>query len=271
MRTPKARSISDLVGPERPAWLLSVEESGLWLFAVACDLLSALLMLVVLAVAVGSELFERMDSSISWAVIRCSWARDATLKTASRRFGAELPQRKISSSRTLVEERMSRGRGTVPWCWDRGLLVSNGRLASFNCWSSVVICAAGEGKDADADADDDDGDVVVVGELDGCDIEVKGHAAGPALPVGNARKGSPRSTVAMPIAFPICEATWSISTDATGNADKHRYIRTEYVSSAYASSASSVGYGRLSRYCSRAVIMRFSQGYQVRVGSWVGE
>ena len=52
----------------------------------------------------------------------------------------------------------------------------------------------------DENADDDED------EADGCG-GVAGHGAGPALGEGNARNGNPRRTVAIPIAFPICEAT----------------------------------------------------------------
>ena len=72
----------------------------------------------------------------------------------------------------------------------------------------------------------------MVDESDDQEKEGKGHAAGPALCDGNARNGNPRRTVAIPIALPICEATWSTSTDETGSADRQRYIRTEYVFSA---------------------------------------
>lgn len=109
MRTPKALSISELeleleleLGAESES-----ESEDPVVFSVS-------VLLGLLTLLAPNDLFERIDSSISCAVIRCSCARDATLKTASRRLGAELPQRKTSSSRTLVEASTSSGMGMVP-------------------------------------------------------------------------------------------------------------------------------------------------------------
>ena len=53
--------------------------------------------------------------------------------------------------------------------------------------------------------------------------------------------GSPLNMVAMPAAFPICEATWSAVTDAMGSACRVKYISVEYVFSAYFSTAARSG------------------------------
>lgn len=40
--------------------------------------------------------------------------------------------------------------------------------------------------------------------------------------MGKASKGSPRSTAAIPVAFPICEARWSADIEHIGKAESVR-------------------------------------------------
>lgn len=49
---------------------------------------------------------------------------------------------------------------------------------------------------------------------------------------GNAMSGIPRSTAAMPMALPICDAMWSVVSEAWGSADSVKYNIVEYVFSA---------------------------------------
>lgn len=49
---------------------------------------------------------------------------------------------------------------------------------------------------------------------------------------GNAMRGIPRSTAAIPIALPMCDAMWSVVSDAWGSAESVRYSIVEYVFSA---------------------------------------